>query len=228
MKKIIVLVTCFASLAGAVMAQQKPKSLPVAKNALEDTIQYSLGVYMMQQFFAKTGFTVTNPALFTKAINDVLEKKKLMVDPATTQDRLLAYQHEFQLAKGARYEEILMKKAKAEGNFKVTAGNVYYQTVKMGTGVRPVPLDTIIVNVIITLPDGTEVENTNKSKQSYMALMKDMVPGLQDVLVLMPEGSIFRAIIPAAKAFGAAGTSTIPPNSAVVYDVALVQVKKAK
>jgi hypothetical protein len=85
MKKIVVLFTCLLMLASASFGQAKPAP---KTSAIEDTIQYSLGVYMMQQFFAKTGFVVNNPTLFTQAINDVLGNKKLMVDPTTTQARL--------------------------------------------------------------------------------------------------------------------------------------------
>ena len=98
MKKIIILSTCF-SLLVAVSFAQKPAPKTKA-SATEDTIQYSLGVYMMQQLFAKTGFVVNDPVMFKKAIDDVLGNKKLMVNPATTQDRLLAYQRVYQLQKG--------------------------------------------------------------------------------------------------------------------------------
>ena len=82
MKKIIILSTCFSLLAAGSFAQSKPAAKKASPQ--EDTIQYSLGVYMMQQLFAKTGFVVNDAKLFTQAINDVLANKKLMVDPATT------------------------------------------------------------------------------------------------------------------------------------------------
>jgi FKBP-type peptidyl-prolyl cis-trans isomerase FkpA len=225
MKKIIILSTCFSMLA-AVSFAQKPAP---KKNPVEDTIQYSLGVYMMQQFFAKTGFVVNDPVLFTKAINDVLGKKKLMVDPATTQDRLLAYQRTYQLQKGATLEKMLFDKVRAEKGFTELPGTgVFYSLAKSGTGIRPAAKDTIIVNVICTLPDGTVVDDTNKTKQSYMALAGEMIPGLREILYRVGEGSIFRAILPARTAYGEVGTNNIPPNSAVIYDVALVSVKPAR
>ncbi len=61
-----------------------------------------------------------------------------------------------------------------------------------------------------------------------MALAGEMIPGLREVLYRVGEGSIFRAILPARTAYGEVGTNTIPPNSAVIYDVALVSVKPGK
>src|SRR5438046_1486530 len=62
MKKIILSICLLVLVAGS-FAQQKPV-LTAKQKATEDTIQYSLGVYMMQQFFAKTGFVVNDPVLF--------------------------------------------------------------------------------------------------------------------------------------------------------------------
>jgi FKBP-type peptidyl-prolyl cis-trans isomerase len=61
-----------------------------------------------------------------------------------------------------------------------------------------------------------------------MALTSDMIPGLRDVIRKMQEGSIVTAVIPASQAYGETGTSAIPPNSALIYDIALVSVKKSK
>ena len=151
-----------------------------------------------------------------------------MVNPASTQDRLLAYQKTYQLAKGKKLEEILFTKIKTTPGFSILPSGVMYSLVKDGQGIVPTLNDTVILNVIITLPEGTEIENTNKSKQSYMAITGEMIPGLRDILLRMKEGTICRAFIPASLAYGEQGTSTIPPNSAVIYDIALVSVKKAK
>jgi FKBP-type peptidyl-prolyl cis-trans isomerase len=152
-----------------------------------------------------------------------------MVDPTTTQDRLLAYQRTYQLQRGAQLENLLFEKVKAEKSFTSLPSGVYYSVAKTGKGLRPAPKDTIVINVVTTLPDGTVVDDSNKSKQSYMAIAGEMIPGLQEVLFRMEEGSIFRAVIPAARAYGEVGNlPTIPPNSAVIFDIALVSVKPGK
>jgi FKBP-type peptidyl-prolyl cis-trans isomerase len=230
MKQTVVLLTCLLMLVSASFGQTRPAA---KTSAIEDTIQYSLGVYMMQQFFAKTGFQVTDPVLFTKGINDFLGKKKMMIDPATTQARLFQYQATFVQEKNKQIEKILFDKVRSEKGFQVLASGVYYSIQVPGAGLKPTAKDTVVLNLIITLPDGTEVENSNKTKSSYMALAGEMIPGLKDVLFRVGEGAIFRAIIPSAQAYGAGGTSSggvtiIPPFSAVIYDVALVSVKKGK
>lgn len=215
-----------AAFVSAALAQKTQAPKP-KNNPLEDTIQYSLGVYMMQQLLAKTGFVVTDANLFKKAIDDVIGKKKLMVDPATTESRLLAYQQQYTLEKNRRLETLILDKAKADKNFTALSTGVYYAVAKAGNGPMPTAKDTVILNVICTLPDGRELDNYNKTKQSYMSLAGDMIPGLKDVLFRVREGSLVRAIVPASQAYGSVGTTTIPPNSALIYDIALVSVKPA-
>ncbi|MCK9404254.1 MAG: FKBP-type peptidyl-prolyl cis-trans isomerase [Chitinophagaceae bacterium] len=229
MKKILLL-TVSLSLLVCVSFAQKPKPVsPKPKNSpVEDTIQYSLGVYMMQQLFAKTGFVITNPTLFKKAIDDVANNKPLMVNPASTEARLLAYQRNFQLENGKKMEKLLFDKVKTTPGFSALPSGVYYSIITAGKGIVPTEKDTIILNVTTTLPDGTVIEDANKSKNSYLALLADMNPGLRDLILRMPEGTICRAIVPAALAYGEQGTSTIPPNSALIYDLGLVSVRKAR
>ena len=232
MKKTILLATCLSLMVCSFAQKPAQKPAPnAAKSSLaatEDTISYSLGVYMMQQLLAKTGFFPSNQTLFKKAIDDVIQNKTLMVNPATTQDRLLAYQRTFQLAKGKKLEELLFAKIKTTPGFSFLPNGVSYSVSKVGPGIQPKLKDTVILNIITTLPDGTEVENTNKSKQSFMAITGEMIPGLRDILTLMKEGTICRAIIPAVQAYGETGTASIPPNSAIIYDIALVSVRPAK
>ncbi len=229
MRKTILLATCL-SLVVCSFAQKPAAPAPKTKfAATEDTISYSLGVYMMQQLLAKSGLYPSNPTLFKKAIDDVMQNKTLMVNPATTQDRLLAYQRTFQLAKGKKLEELLFAKIKATPGFSTLPNGVAFLVTKVGEGRQPQLKDTVILNVITTLPDGTEIDNTNKTKQSYMTIAGEMVPGLREILIRMKEGTICRAIVPASQAYGEAGTTGgIPPNSAVIYDIALVSVRAAK
>jgi FKBP-type peptidyl-prolyl cis-trans isomerase len=194
----------------------------------EDTIQYSLGVYMMQQLFAKTGYKIINTTLFKKAIDDILAGRKLMVNPATVEARLAEYQRVFQLEKGRKLEQLLFDKIKSDPKFISLPTGVMYTLIQAGKGPVPALNDTVIININGRLPDGTVLDDVNKSKQSYMALTSDMIPGLRDVIRKMQEGSIVTAVIPASQAYGETGTSAIPPNSALIYDIALVSVKKSK
>ncbi len=54
-----------------------------------------------------------------------------------------------------------------------------------------------------------------------------MIPGLKEAMQLMPEGSKWRIFVPSALAYGPAGLpNIIPPNTALVFDITLEEVKK--
>lgn len=227
MKKIVLSFLCVALLATAGMSQTKPGT-PAAIKALEDTVQYSLGIYMMQQVLAKSGFQVTNPTLFKKAIDDYAAGKKMMIDPATAEQRLLAYQQLYYNERQRILAEKMFAEVKKLPQHVALPSGVMYTMLSVGNGAVPTLKDTVIVNVNSKLPDGTVIDDVSKSKQSFMMLTSDLIPGLRDVVTQMKEGAICRAFIPASQAYGSAGKGAIPPNSALIYEIALVSVKPTR
>jgi FKBP-type peptidyl-prolyl cis-trans isomerase len=230
MKKVILLTAGFAFVIAS--QAQRPAPRPTA-NAQEDTVQYTLGVYMMQQLLAKTGFVVNNPTMFKKAIDDVAAmqkdpKKKLMIDPATAESRLLAYQRVYQAERNRRLEQLLFDQARKQPNYTTLQTGVMYSVIKQGQGLTPGLRDTIVLNVNSTLADGTIIDDAARTKQSYLTITSDMIPGLRDVIMRMREGSIAKAIVPSSQAFGSQGSGNVPPNAALIYEIALVTVRPAR
>jgi FKBP-type peptidyl-prolyl cis-trans isomerase len=57
----------------------------------------------------------------------------------------------------------------------------------------------------------------------------NLIPGLSEAIQLMPEGSTWRIFVPSVLAYGQAGRQgIIPPNTALVFDVNLVEVRAGK
>ena len=56
-----------------------------------------------------------------------------------------------------------------------------------------------------------------------------MIPGLNETVQLMQEGSVWRIFVPSALAYGPAGLANlIPANTALIYDITLIKVKAKK
>jgi FKBP-type peptidyl-prolyl cis-trans isomerase len=86
-----------------------------------------------------------------------------------------------------------------------------------------------VVNAVGVFPDGTVFENTYKSKKPLTMVTSNMIPGLNETVQLMPEGSLWRIFIPSKLAYGEKGLpGIIPPNTALVYEVSLEKVKEGK
>jgi FKBP-type peptidyl-prolyl cis-trans isomerase len=200
----------------------------VKLNSPADTLQYSLGAFI-GQWMVKNGFTVANPVLFKRGMDDVLQNKKLAVTDSTIVPIVSAYQLSTQNARSRQMEEQLFAALKGKPGVGALPDGVHYIVVKMGTGIRPTAADSVVFNAIGIFPDGTVFEDTFQKKQTITTLTGNLIPGLNETLQLMPEGSVWRIFIPSVLAYGSTGLSNvIPPNTALVFDITLMAVKSVK
>jgi len=193
-----------------------------------DTLQYTLGAFI-GQWMVKNGFTVTNQTLFKRGMDDVLQNKKLAVTDSTIAPIIGAYQLSTQNARSRALEDQLFTALKGKPGIGALPSGVHYLVIKAGIGVRLTAQDSIVINAVGIFPDGTVFEDTFQKKKAITTLTGNLIPGLNESIQLMPEGSVWRIFIPSVLAYGSAGLSNvIPPNTALVFDITLMQVKPAK
>jgi len=212
------------------LAKTPPASQPAAVKLTSkaDTMQYTLGAFI-GQWMVKNSFTVTNPGLFTRGIDDVLQKRKLAITDSTIVPIVAAYQLATQNARSQLMEEQLFAALKGKPGVGVLPDGVHYIVIKGGTGIRPTASDSVVINAIGIFPDGTVFEDTFQKKKAITTLTGALIPGLNETIQLMPQGSVWRIFIPSALAYGPAGrTNVIPPNTALVFDITLMEVKQVK
>ena len=228
--KTLILTLAAALLSINIHAQQpsKPTSVPntlVKLSSAADTIQYSLGAYV-GQWLLKSNFTVTNQALFKRGMDDVLQNKKLALPDTIISPLVSSYQLSVQNARSRAMEEQLFAALKGKPGVGVLPDGVHYIVVKAGSGIRPVATDTVVINAIGIFPDGTVFEDTFQKKKEITTLTGNLIPGLNQVIQLMPEGSVWRVFIPAVLGYGSAGLQgVIPPNTALIFDITLMEVR---
>jgi FKBP-type peptidyl-prolyl cis-trans isomerase len=218
----------------SISAQQQPvktANVPptvVKLSSSADTLQYTLGAFI-GQWLVKNGFAISNQVLFKKGMDDVLQKKPLSVTDSTIVRRIAAYQLSMQNERSRQMEEQLFAALKGKPGVGALPDGVHYIVVKMGTGIRPTAKDTVVINAIGMFPDGSVFEDTFQKKQAITTLTGTLIPGLNETVQLMPEGSVWRIFIPSALAYGLAGLpNVIPPNTALVFDITLMEVKLMK
>jgi len=193
-----------------------------------DTLQYTLGAFI-GQWLVKNGFAITNPVLFKRGMDDVLQNKPLSVTDSTIVRRIAAYQLTMQNERSRQLEEQLFAALKGKPGVGALPDGVHYLVVKMGTGIRPTAKDTVVINAIGIFPDGTVFEDTFQKKQTITVATGTLIPGLNEAVQLMPEGSVWRIFVPSALGYGPAGLpNVIPPNTALVFDITLMEVKVEK
>ncbi|MGB3946349.1 MAG: FKBP-type peptidyl-prolyl cis-trans isomerase [Bacteroidia bacterium] len=190
----------------------------------QDSIQYILGAHI-GQFIVNNGFSVTNPTLFKKGMDDAMLGKELLVNKDSVQALIKKYQSLNAVEQGKKTEKALFDALKTQPGIGVLPSGVCYTILKAGTGKRPQLNDSIQLHLKGFLPNNTLFEDTYPKNTPYKTSPSGVIAGMQEVLQIMPVGSLWRIYIPSALAFGAKGVDgLIPPYSALVYEVELLTV----
>lgn len=92
--------------------------------------------------------------------------------------------------------------------------------------------DTVWVQYVGKLPDGTEFDASSKHAQSrdgftFIVGIGQVIRGWDEGLLGMKIGQKRQLIIPPNLAYGEQGTGRIPPNATLIFDIHLIGLKKA-
>lgn len=121
----------------------------------------------------------------------------------------------------------LADNAQAEGIVVLPSG-LQYKVVTEGDGPKPGLDDTVEVNYRGTLIDGTEFDSSYARNSSASFAVTQVIPGFTEALQIMPVGSNYRFFIPSELAYGEAGAGqNIGPNSTLIFDIELLEIKPA-
>ncbi|MEE4166080.1 MAG: FKBP-type peptidyl-prolyl cis-trans isomerase, partial [Desulfocapsaceae bacterium] len=92
---------------------------------------------------------------------------------------------------------------------------------------KPVSTDTVKVDYVGTLVDGTEFDSSIKRGEPAVFGVDQVIPGWSEALQLMEVGSKYRVAIPSELAYGEAGAPpVIQPNSVLVFEIDLLGIEE--
>jgi FKBP-type peptidyl-prolyl cis-trans isomerase len=237
MKKLFLLATLLTCIS-LVNAQpgKKPVTKPVVKPVIPilkttmDSISYVLGesaaYNMMQQGF---GELKLNMALYNRAMNDILGKKKPLLDDNTanaTINRFFMNIQEIKSKGAIEAGQKFLAQNKLRPEVKTTASGLQYEVIKEGTGERMSAVDTFVCNYRGTLIDGTEFDASANRGQPLTMPANHVIAGWAEGLQLMPVGSKYKFYIPYELGYGTMGQGQIPGGAALIFEVELLDFKK--
>ncbi len=171
-----------------------------------------------------------------RGLSDSFEGK----EPLLNQQEMVAVQQQFaakmQAEKQAKLAAMKEANAKAGAAFleenkkkegvKVTESGLQYEVLKEGDGAVPKATDTVKVEYVGTLVDGTEFDSSVKRGQPAVFAVGQVIPGWTEGLQLMKTGAKYRFVIPSELAYGENGAPpVIEPNSVLVFDVELLSIE---
>ena len=190
-----------------------------------DSLSYAIGL-SVANFYRQQGIKL-NTTIVSKACNDVLlNKKPLLTDD---QANLLFMCHSNpQLCGHVKQDEKFLVENKKKPNVKVTPSGLQYEVLSQGSGMRPNATDSVTVNYMGTLTDGTEFDNSYKRGQPITFSLDRVIRGWTEGLQLMTVGSKYKFYVPYQLGYWLNEMGTIPAGSALVFEVELLDVKKPK
>jgi FKBP-type peptidyl-prolyl cis-trans isomerase len=163
----------------------------------------------------------------TKGLRDALGGKQFdRQQNMAIQSYVLAIRKELGEKNAAKAASFLTANGKKPG-IVTTASGLQYKVLTEGSGESPARTDTVTVNYVGRLLDGTEFDgNDKRGGQPASFPLATMIPGWQEALMLMKPGAKWAVYIPPSLAYGLNSRGPIPPGSLLQFDVELLKVTK--
>ena len=194
-----------------------------------DKVSYALGLSIGNNF-QNSGINDLQIEDFVKGMKDVLgnQTPELSYDEAkqVINDFFMKLQKEkFEVNKKAGEEFLNINKGKA-GVVTLPSG-LQYQVLQKGNGTKPTASDQVKCHYHGTLINGTVFDSSVQRGEPAVFGVSQVIPGWVEALQLMEVGSKWRLFIPSDLAYGEHGAGeAIEPNSALVFDVELLDIVK--
>ncbi len=111
--------------------------------------------------------------------------------------------------------------------YEKTKNGLKYYILEQGTGNKIKPGDTVTVHYSGFLLNGREFDSSVERDQpfTFVAGKGQVIPGWDEGIQLLKKGGKAKFIIPPGLAYGSRNMGTIPPNSTLVFDVQVLDVK---
>jgi FKBP-type peptidyl-prolyl cis-trans isomerase FklB len=194
--------------------------VPVMKN-LTDSASYAVGV-SVANFYKQQGIKQLNTALVTRAINDVMDGKVVLMDDATANACMNNYMSKVQAEKSRpRIDSgiAFLAKNKTKPGVITTASGLQYEVITEGTGLKPTAADSVTCHYRGTLLNGYEFDASYRTGQPITFALGGVIPGWTEGLQLMSVGSKYKFYIPYTLGYGAFDYGPIPGGSMLTFEV---------
>jgi FKBP-type peptidyl-prolyl cis-trans isomerase len=209
-----------------------------------DTTAYSVGFNVGRSIFNQVNFDSLNLNfnIILAGIQDGILQKQPQLPDSVIQKYLAELQSKLEKRRKEQMEarEKELKK-QAEENLKKaneflkenknkegvteTASGLQFKVLKLGSGKKPVATSKVKVHYKGTLLDGTVFDESYSRGEPMEFELDKVIRGFQEGLMLMPAGSKFVFYIPPSLGYGDRAVGKIPPNSLLIFEVELFDVK---
>ncbi len=173
--------------------------------------------------------------LFMQGMKDAYAGKDLPKNIESFGPKMMEYlknRAEATIAENAKKAEAASAKfwaelEKQEGIVKTPSG-LAYKVIEKGSDKEVASENSDVkINYTGKLTDGSVFDTTDKHGQPAEFNLANVIPGFREGLQKVGKGGKITLYIPASLGYGAQALPGIPPNSTLIFDVEILDVKKA-
>ena len=199
----------------------------------DDKIAYSIGVNIGQNLQAQGILDGIEIDTFVAGMLDAVADNVQMSDEDMSaaiqlfQQQMAEQQQSALAASTAASVDFLNANSAKEGVVTLESG-LQYMVLESGPegSASPSLSDSVLAHYHGTLIDGTVFDSSVDRGEPAQFGLSQVISGWTEGLQLMSVGDKWRLFIPAAMAYGEASpTPAIPPNSALIFDVELLEIR---
>jgi FKBP-type peptidyl-prolyl cis-trans isomerase FkpA len=206
--------------APAPAAAAAPAPAPAPMTERQKTL-YAVGVSAADSFKVfdlKPG----EVAVLQRGLSDALLGKKVQVDMTVYRPKV----NELAAASYAATSKATVARYAAQKGAVTTASGLVFISVQAGSGAKPGPEDIVKVHYDGKLPDGTVFDSSRRRGEPSTLPLDRVIKCWKEGLQRMQVGEKAVLVCPPEIAYGEAGKPpTIPPASALIFDVELVAIE---
>ncbi len=229
-----VILVCTFMLPTTLWAEDK-ETKTVAFESFEEKLGYSMGLDV-GNYFKGIGEEINFPALL-QGLEDAFQGNESRLSA----EEIAAVQKQFGEKMQAKQQEQLeqmkednlqlgaafLEENKKKDGVVTTDSGLQYKLLAEGDGPKPKATDTVKVDYVGTLVDGTEFDSSIKRGEPAIFGVDQVIPGWSEALQLMEVGSKYQLVIPSELAYGEKGAPpVIEPNSVLVFEVDLLGIEQ--
>lgn len=215
MKKLLIVSIAFGAALTSCGGSKNIKSFTTL-----DSMAYAYGVFVASDF--KRMDSTMNSAAFAAAFQDEFAGKAHL----TIEDAQAFLNEWFSVRKPAMDQaenKVWLDKVKAENpNIQTTASGLMYEVINAGdANVKATnDADQVMVNYALSLKDGKEIQRND----SISFALNRVIPAWTEGMKLVGKGGKITLWVPSDIGYGSQGSGSIPPNSALKFDIDLLDV----
>lgn len=208
----------------AYAAKKKPVNRPLTE---EQKSLYAVGLVLARQLEV-FDLTPAELRIVKRGLNDAAKGRKPKADFATyskkSQELATTRRDAHGKKLASRVPVFIAHEAAREGAV-TTASGLIFQSLREGEGEFPKPTDKVKLHFRSSLIDGKEMESTYKSEPGEF-VVEEVTKCLAEGVQLMKQGGKAKLVCPPEIALGKEGNGIVPPDSTIVFDVELLELKK--